>query len=68
MAAPAPPTTDPIPPTADFAFRLTLEASLADLATLDAYADGLVEIGSDTPAGFTNAIKFTLSRKVPVHA
>lgn len=73
MASPNPPSTTPgSAPGYAVSIDVLVEVSLADLASLDAYADGLVEIGeidsADPNTPFTNTQKLTLSRKVPVHA
>lgn len=73
MAAPSPPTTSPgNAPGFDVSINVLVEISLDDLAALDAYADGIVEVGeidsSDPNTPFTNIQKITLSRMVPVHA
>jgi len=70
MAAPSPPSTGPPLGTGtDVEFVLSLELSLAQLATLDAAFDAKIELtGTVTPPTFANAQRVTVSRQVPVEA
>lgn len=65
MGAPANPTITTLAGTAK-RYSVILEISQADLANLNGQSNFLKEVGSATPAGFTNPVRFTLSRIPPV--
>ncbi len=65
MASPGSPVILPVAGSAAN-YEVTIELSQADLAAIEASADWRKEVGSATPAGFTNAVKFTLSRRPQV--
>lgn len=65
MSAPGSPVITIIDPAAA-KFMVTIELSQADLLAIDATADWRKEVGTATPTGFTNAVRFTLSRRSQV--